>query len=66
MYGLVLPNPDVQRAHLEFVKRLSEKSPLGRIGHADEIAGTVAFLLSDASTYITGQNIMVDGGRTAW
>ncbi len=60
------PNPDVQRMYPEFVERLSKKSPMGRIGNADEIAGTVAFLLSDASTYITGQNIVVDGGWTAW
>lgn len=36
--------------------------PLGRYGTVDEIAGTVAFLLSDAAGYITGQNIKVDGG----
>jgi NAD(P)-dependent dehydrogenase (short-subunit alcohol dehydrogenase family) len=36
--------------------------PMGRYGSADEIAGTIAFLLSDAAGYITGQNIKVDGG----
>jgi NAD(P)-dependent dehydrogenase (short-subunit alcohol dehydrogenase family) len=38
--------------------------PMGRYGHAEEIAATVAFLLSDGAGYITGQNLRVDGGLT--
>ena len=38
--------------------------PMGRYGKAEEIAATVAFLLSDGAGYITGQNIRVDGGIT--
>ena len=60
------PNPTVQRDHPEFIQRLAKKSPMGRIGQSREIAGTVSFLLSDAASYITGQNIFVDGGWTAW
>ena len=60
------PNPSVQRAEPAFVARLASKVPLGRVGQAPEIAGTVAFLLSDASSYITGQNLAVDGGWTSW
>ncbi|MBD2703517.1 SDR family oxidoreductase [Spirosoma sp. BT702] len=60
------PNPTVQQTYPDFVERLAEKSPMGRVGKADEIAGSVAFLLSDAATYITGHNLMVDGGWTSW
>lgn len=60
------PNPTVQRDHPEFVARLAEKAPLGRIGKSEEISGAVAFLLSDAASYVTGQNLFVDGGWTAW
>lgn len=41
-----------------------EKIPLGRYGHVEEIAETIAFLASDGAAYITGQNIRVDGGIT--
>lgn len=44
------------------LKYFSEKIPLGRAGEAHEVAQTVAFLLSDASSYITGQTIHVNGG----
>lgn len=39
-------------------------TPLGRIGEPDDVAGSVAFLVSDAARYVTGQNIVVDGGAT--
>lgn len=60
------PNPKVQEEYPDFIARLSEKSPLGRVGQSEEIAGAVAFLVSDASTYITGHNLAVDGGWTSW
>ena len=60
------PNPVVQRDQPGFVERLAARVPLGRVGQADEIAGSVAFLLGNGSTYITGQNLAVDGGWTSW
>ncbi len=60
------PNSVIQRDNAAFVQRLAEKSPMGRVGQAHEIAGAVSFLLGDAASYVTGQNLAVDGGWTAW
>ena len=59
------PSSKVQE-NKEFVRRLSEKNPANRIGLPDDIKGTVLYLCSDASRYVIGQNIMVDGGWTIW
>lgn len=45
------------------LKTTCERTPLGRIGEPEEVAGAVVFLASDASTFMTGQSIVVDGGR---
>lgn len=50
----------------DFVQKLVNKSPLGRIGSPDEIAGPILFLASAAASYVNGANICVDGGWTAW
>lgn len=59
------PHENVQKNKL-FKDRLSYKTMMGRIGYPDDLVGTMIFLASDASKYVTGTNIMVDGGQTAW
>jgi NAD(P)-dependent dehydrogenase (short-subunit alcohol dehydrogenase family) len=49
-----------------FYAKLAAKVPLQRVGSPHEVAGPVVFLLSDASSYVSGANLPVDGGWTAW
>ena len=50
----------------EFMQRLTSLIPLGRMASKDEYRAAVQFLCSDASSYMNGQNVVMDGGRSAW
>ncbi len=60
------PHHDLQKKEQGFIERLSNKAPMKRIGKQHEMTGTVIYLLSSESSYVTGQNIAVNGGWNIW
>ena len=50
----------------EFVRRISSLIPMGRMAERDEYRAAIQFLCSDASSYMNGQNLVIDGGRSVW
>jgi NAD(P)-dependent dehydrogenase (short-subunit alcohol dehydrogenase family) len=53
-------------ANEEWRKAWLQSTPLGRVGEPSEVASAVVFLASDASSYSTGSNLVMDGGYTCW
>lgn len=62
----VSPGGVARNQDKKFVEKYKSKTPLARMATEDDFKGVVALLASDAGSYITGQNIMVDGGWSAW
>jgi NAD(P)-dependent dehydrogenase (short-subunit alcohol dehydrogenase family) len=60
------PSTQVQEGSPEFVARLANKVPMNRVGAPEEIRGPILFLASPASSFVTGSNVVVDGGWTCW
>ncbi|MCM1426119.1 MAG: SDR family oxidoreductase [Eubacterium sp.] len=50
----------------EFIKKLTNLIPMGRMADVDEYQCTILYLISDASSYMTGSTVIIDGGRTCW
>ena len=50
----------------DFVKKLTNLIPMGRMSDIDEYKGAIVFLCSDASSYMTGENVIIDGGKSVW
>jgi gluconate 5-dehydrogenase len=62
------PRPEIREKEdgVEFLGRLCDRVPMGRMGRPEELQGAMLLLASKAGSYITGQNLVVDGGWTAW
>jgi len=50
----------------DFIKNYSDRCPMGRLASAEEIIGGILYLSSDAARYVTGQNLVIDGGMSCW
>jgi NAD(P)-dependent dehydrogenase (short-subunit alcohol dehydrogenase family) len=50
----------------EFLSRIKNRIPMGRMAAIDEYQGAIIFLLSRASSYMNGETLLIDGGRSAW
>ena len=57
--AILNPDPEIQKEMVQHI-------PLGRLGKADDLKGTIVYLASGASDFMTGHTLMVDGGYTAW
>lgn len=65
----VSPGGIINRENLQgpdFIKKYSEKVPMGRMGELNEMIGAVLYFCGDMASYTTGQNLVIDGGLTSW
>lgn len=62
----IAPGGILRNQPSEFIERYCKKTPLGRMATEDDFIGVISFLASDASSYVTGQIINIDGGWNAW
>jgi len=60
------PAGNLKESNPAFYQELCNKNPMNRIGQPDELAGAILFLASDVASFVTGINLPVDGGWTAW
>ncbi len=51
---------------LDYIREITERTPMRRIGQPDELSGAIVYLASNASSFVTGQNLIVDGGWSIW
>ena len=62
--NMISPGPIQNKQKRKFVNELKKIIPMERLGHPTEILSSLSFLADSSSSYVTGQNIIVDGGRT--
>jgi NAD(P)-dependent dehydrogenase (short-subunit alcohol dehydrogenase family) len=60
------PGPVQNKQAKSFVMKLKKEIPLNRLAKENEYKSAIQFLCSDASSYMTGQNLIIDGGRSVW